>query len=247
MSHFIGEDDLKTFDGWLRYQGIDPATAPHDELAEWQKLFAEIRRKPNPKVSLMKLRPIPGEYRYAVAIREGSDLWLTLWARRSPKPEFFVMQPRSDRGWDPHVSFHFNGKLHFKSHGRVVLKKERQPLSDTFRGTVHLGGHGGHGKSAICDRKAFNGVVEVESDVLDPRHGQVVVDLVEPGCKPMPWPFVLVRRKTFKHRKPWVVIRIGRDINDPLPAFSWRLSLFFVKVFVARWRSAARRRDHVAK
>jgi hypothetical protein len=184
----------------------------------------------------MKLRPIPGKCRYAVAIREGSDLWLTLWVRRSPKPEFFVMQPRSDRGWDPHVSYHFNGKLHFKSHGRVVLKKERQPLSDTFRGTVHLGGHGGHGKSigAICDRKAFDGVVEVESDVLDPRHGQVVVDLVEPGCKPMPWPFVLVRRKTFKHRKPWVVIRIGRDINDPLPAFSWRLSLFFVKVFVAR-------------
>ena len=104
----MGEDVLCTLDGWLRYQGIDPATAPPDELAEWQKLFAEIRKKPSPKVGLMKLRPIPGEYRYAVAIREGSNLWLTLWVRRSPKPEFFVMQPRSDRGWDPHVSYHFN-------------------------------------------------------------------------------------------------------------------------------------------
>jgi hypothetical protein len=27
---------------------------------------------------LMKLRMVPGEYRYAIAVREGSDLWLTL-------------------------------------------------------------------------------------------------------------------------------------------------------------------------
>jgi hypothetical protein len=33
----LGEDDLYTFDGWLRYQGIDPVIAPPDELAEWQK------------------------------------------------------------------------------------------------------------------------------------------------------------------------------------------------------------------
>ncbi len=192
----------------------------------------------------MKLRPIPGEYRYAVAIRDGSNLWLTLWVRRSPKPEFFVMQPRSDRGWDPHISYHFNGKLYWKSHDRSVLKTERQPLSDTFRGAVHLGGYRGHGKSigAICDPKAFDGIVEVECDVLGPQHGQVVVDLVEPGREPMPWPFVLVRQKTFKHSKPWVVIRIGRDISDPLPAFTWRLSVFLIKVIVARLtRPLARR------
>ena len=117
-------------------------------------------------------------------------------------------------------------------------------MSDTFRGAVHLGGYGGHGKSigAICDPKAFDGVVEVDSDVLGPRHGQVVVDLVEPGCKPMPWPFVLLHQKTFKYTKPWVVIRIGRDINDPLPAFTCSRSVFFVKVFAARLtRRLARR------
>ncbi len=37
----------------------------------------------------MKLAPIVGEHRYAVAVREGTDLWLTLWVRRSPKGEFF--------------------------------------------------------------------------------------------------------------------------------------------------------------
>jgi hypothetical protein len=52
----------------------------------------------------MKLaQPIPnGEHRYAVAFREGSDLWLTLWVKRSPKGEFFVLMPRGNRAWDVH-------------------------------------------------------------------------------------------------------------------------------------------------
>jgi hypothetical protein len=33
MSHFISEDDLKTFDGWLKYQGCDPAMLEPDDLA----------------------------------------------------------------------------------------------------------------------------------------------------------------------------------------------------------------------
>jgi hypothetical protein len=74
----------------------------------------------------MKLRPIPGEYRYAVAIREAASLWLTLWLRRSPKPEFFVMQPRSDRGWDPHVSYHFNGKRPRQNGPRLPRTDQRQ-------------------------------------------------------------------------------------------------------------------------
>jgi hypothetical protein len=41
--------------------------------------------------SVMKLRPVPGEHRYAVAVEEGSDLWLTLWVKRSPDGEFFVV------------------------------------------------------------------------------------------------------------------------------------------------------------
>jgi hypothetical protein len=44
--------------------------------------------------SVMKLRPVPGEHRYAVTVEEGSDLWLTLWVRRSPNGKFFVMPPR---------------------------------------------------------------------------------------------------------------------------------------------------------
>jgi hypothetical protein len=87
MQEFISEDDLKTFEGWLRYQAVDAATATPDELAMWRGLFDEgsERSLGTPKVGLMKLQPKPGEHRYAVAVREGSDLWLTLWVKRSWK------------------------------------------------------------------------------------------------------------------------------------------------------------------
>ena len=118
----ISEDDLATFEGWLRYQGFDAATATPEELENWRSIFDEVRERAAaiPKVGRMKLRPlVPNEHRYAVAVREGSNLWLMLWVRRSPKPEFFVFMPRGDRGWNPHASYHSNGTLHQKSFDQI--------------------------------------------------------------------------------------------------------------------------------
>jgi hypothetical protein len=216
MRRFISEDDLDTFDGWLKYQAIDAATLTPEELAMWRGYFEEATQgsAATPKVGLMKLRPIPGEYRYAVALREGSGLWLTLWIRRSPKGEFFVMVPRGDREWDPHNSYHLDGTFHSKSFNkRLGDARKRQPLTGTFRGTEHLGGFYGHGPKrvgAVCDPAAFNGVVEVPPGVLGPSHGSVVVDLVEPNHEPLEWPFTgPIRTEVFRDFVPWVVIRIG--------------------------------------
>jgi hypothetical protein len=99
-----------------------------------------------------------------------------------------------------------------KSHGRKVLSiMKGQPLTDAFRGTEHLGAFGGHGPKsvgAVCDPKAFSGVMEVPPGVLGPRDGTVIVDLVEPHCDPISWPNV-VRQETFRDIVPWVVIRIA--------------------------------------
>jgi hypothetical protein len=212
MQEFISEDDLKTFAGWLKYQCIDATTLTPDEMAEWQGMFDEVRNASlaTPKVGLMKLRRVPGEHRYAVACREGSDLWLTLWVRRSKKGEFFVMVPRKDPGWDVHTSYHLDGTLHMKSFGHKAISKKLQPLTDTFRRTEHLGAHAGHGPKsvgAICDPTAFSGVIEVAPGILGPRNGQVVVDLVEPGCEPLSW-LNVTQQEVFRDIVPWVVIRI---------------------------------------
>lgn len=214
MLEFISEDDLDTFEGWLRYQAIDAGTTTPEELAMWRSLFDEGRARSlaYPKVGQMKLPAVPGEHRYAVAVREGSVLWLTLWIRRSRKGEFFVIVPRADRAWDPHTSYHLDGTFHMKSLGyKVCSPQKRQPLTGTFRGTVNLGTYMGHGPKsvgAICDPNAFCGVVEVPPGVLGPRNGGVVVDLVEPGCEPLSVPNTIIQQEVFRDILPWIVIRI---------------------------------------
>jgi hypothetical protein len=186
LGDFISEDDLLTFEGWLRYQAFD--NAPPEELEVLRRLFDELmeRRKASPKVGLMKFQPVLGEQKYAVAIRDGSDLSLTLWVRYSRKGEIFVMYPRPDRDWDAHASYHHSGRFHQKFANRPTMIQQRQPLTPAFRGSEHLGLYKAHGKSSgtVCDPNAFDGVVSVEPGILGPKHGAVGVDLVEPGYEP---------------------------------------------------------------
>jgi hypothetical protein len=216
MQEFISEDDLQTFEGWLKYQAVDPARTTPQELVIWRRCFEDAKEcsATSPRVGLMKLPPRPGEHRYAVAVREGSDLWLTLWVRRSPQSEFFIMVPRGDRDWDPHTSYHLNGNLHMKGHDLKLLPpQKRQPLTGAFRGSEHLGVYGGHfpkSVGAICDPMAFSGVVEVARGVLGPNHGVVTLDLVEPGHEPTWFPWTkIVTRQVFRDILPWVVITVG--------------------------------------
>jgi hypothetical protein len=64
----------------------------------------------------MKLKPPkPGEQRYAVAILDGLDLWLTLWVRCSPKGDVYILLPRQDPDLDFHTSYHNNGEFRTKT------------------------------------------------------------------------------------------------------------------------------------
>jgi hypothetical protein len=222
MDDFISEDELQTFEGFLRYQAV-PSTSTPQELEMWRGLFDEAMRRgeSSPKVGLMKLQRIPGEQKYAVAIRDGADLWLTMWVRCSRKGEIFIMYPRGDRDWNAHASYHLDGTLHQKSHGAVGLSQKRQPLTEAFRESEHLGLYWGHGKSsgAVCDSTAFDGVVVVEPGILGPKDGSVGVDLVTPEYEPT-WNgdigqrFYLCgvhQRQVFpRHGRPSVVITIQR-------------------------------------
>jgi len=125
------------------------------------------------------------------------------------------MIPRGDRGWNAHASYHLDGTFHSKTFNdkKMGPPEKRQPLTGKFRGTEHLGAYAGHAPKAvgaICDPATFSGVVEVPPGILGPRHGMVVVDLVEQGCEPSPGPFTNVaRQKVFRDFAPWLVIRIG--------------------------------------
>ena len=204
---FISEDDLDTFEGWLRYQAVDPNTT---DLSQWRSTYDEAIKNRSPAVGLMKVRRSPRSYLYAVAVRD-NGLWLVLWVTRT-SDQVFAMMPRGDRKADIHASYHRNGKVHMKGNGRKSSVRQLQPLDSAFRGAEHLGAFGGYGPKkvgAVCDPTSFDGILELRPGLLGPRDGKVIVDLVEPDCQPISWPGV-VKEMTFKDVVPWTVIRVAK-------------------------------------
>jgi hypothetical protein len=218
-SNFISEDDLNSFEGYLCYQAIDPTTASPGTLASFRETFEEAQKA---KAAAPKLRPLkklrdlkPGEYRYAVVVREGSDLFITLWVRRDPKGDVYVLMPRSRGQGNPHASYHRDGTFHYKSYGRPMAVKKLQPLTGGgFKGCAHLGMFAGHGPKtvgAIYDSTKFTGVLEVPPGTLGPKDGFVAVDLIAPDAETFDLFNPVLVTEEFKEIEPWLVIRVGRQ------------------------------------
>lgn len=154
---FISEDDLNSFDGFLRYQAIDPATATSDVLAQFREVFDEaqaIRAATQPIGEIFK--PTAGEHRYAVALREGSELWLASVVKRNRSGVFaFWIRP----GFLPHASYHTDGTFHFKTDDskRKPLRPapKRQRLTQAFKGCEHMGMLAGYGPKDCRSRLQF--------------------------------------------------------------------------------------------
>jgi hypothetical protein len=213
-----------TFEQWLKTQvgNRGGCTPTPEELAILRRLFNETieSTRSGPKIGSMKLPPIAGEQRYAVAIKDGADLWLTLWVKCSRKGEVFILYPGDARG-DAHASYHLKGAFHQKIDDHRVIIQDRQPLTAAFAGSEHLGAYGGHSSTgAVCDPKAFDAVVCVEPGTFRPAGGLVVVDLVEAGYHPRP-DFDFPLRQTFpRDARPSVVITIARA-NQIAPVLRW--------------------------
>jgi hypothetical protein len=211
-AEFISEDDLDTFEGWSRYQAFGETTSSAQARALWDKANANLETFA--PVGRMKLPPLSsGELRYAVALEEEEKLWLAMWIRRSVKGDIYVFYPRRDGQWNPHTSYHANGRFHMKSYDQTVGRVEqRQPPSSAFRGIEFLGEYTGHGPKrvgAICDSADFTDVIRVPSGVLGPRHGVVSVQLLEPGLEPpRAQAHPLFASRVFRDLVPWLAVSV---------------------------------------
>lgn len=181
-------NDLDTFEDWLKHQGFVVEGTPEDLVTRWRADFESGKvRRMAARSAVFFNQPCPaGEYRYAVAIEDGADLRLALVVRRSRKGEYFVLMPR-DGDWDPHASYHLDGRYHQKSYNQVLMPKTRQRL-DQFKGTEHLGVFMGFGTGAapICNPANFTSVLEVPPGILDSMNGCVLIDLVDADTPPNP-------------------------------------------------------------
>jgi hypothetical protein len=205
--------DLDTFEGWVKYQQLDLHGQPEETVAIARLAFETAKaRRAAARSAVAFNQPCPaGEYRYAVAIADGADLRLALVIRRSRKAECFILYPR-DGEWDPHSSYHHDGKYHHKSHGQKMgIVSPRQRL-DQFVGTEHLGSFLGFGTAApICDPANFTSVLKVPTGILGSTHGRVLVDLVQPGVRPNSLHrdgLQIIREETYVDCSPGVVIAI---------------------------------------
>jgi hypothetical protein len=214
---YISEDDLNTYEGWLKYQAIDLSALTEEEAVDVREIFDDAVKATMTarKVGRMKLKARPGEFKYAVAIRDGGDLWLGLWVKRTAKPEYFILHPTADGDWNPHSSLHTNGTFHMKSHGRVMLSQQKQ-RPDSIEGTEHIGVYGGYGPKAVgavCDPADFTGVFEAPAGILGPRNGQVAIDLIEAGSgrQPLYQPAEEVARHLFTDSPTHMLIRVFRS------------------------------------
>ena len=207
---------LNSFEDWAKHQQMPIKDTPKEVVAvlrgEYERRFVEVMAH-DPQ-NVVRHPPSAREYRYAIAIEDGANLWLTLWVRRSKNGSCFIVYPRGPGSRNPHASYHADGKYHHKSYGQKIASQQRQPL-DHFSGAEHLGSFGGHGPgSAICYSAAFTSVLRVPEGILESTHGCVLVDLVEPGVRPhahhreVPG-LRIVCEATHCDVEPWVVIAIA--------------------------------------
>jgi len=208
---YISEDELDTFDGWLKYQGFDLVAMNDEQRVAIRDMFDEAAKRRAGARRMGRMKFEAGEHRFAVAIRDGENLWLTLWIRCSSQGDVYIFQPRGDGAWNPHTSLHRNGRLHVKSHDRKVLPPKKVQPPATMVGAQTLGAFGGHVPKtvgAVCDPRDFAGVLEVPAGILGPRNGQVVVDLLSgPDVEPLTWPGNEACRHLFTEVVPHILIR----------------------------------------
>jgi hypothetical protein len=79
---------------------------------------------------------------FAIAVRDGNELFLWARIRRNPNGEIFAIISTEERWkvWDPHFSLHVDGEIHYKSfakidrNGNPRYRQRGQPPGSNFKG-----------------------------------------------------------------------------------------------------------------
>jgi hypothetical protein len=157
-------------------------------------------------------------YNYAVAVRDGGDLFLFWSIHRSVSGDIYVNYPgRKDLpGWKPHTSHHRDGRNHLKSFGRKFMGRQGTVPDATFDGTFQIDStliEPSDVRAINCrvTPSAYQEVFEI--DIVDlrpnPRATQISVDITDASTPPLLMPGVrIIRSFIGKDALPWVVVTL---------------------------------------
>ncbi len=139
------------------------------------------------------------ERMFGIAVRDGADLFLWMRLRRAARTDIYYVLPtgRDDdpewKEWNPHGSWHRNGRLHHKTFDHKMFPAEpKQEPNAAFKGTHNLITRGiasdePRAFGVPCDPTKFSEVVVVPARILSPKHYETYtsIDVSEPGLKPL--------------------------------------------------------------
>lgn len=213
---------MRTFEEWMKYQAVDVASLGKDELEEWRSEYdtaCEAQRRRN--IWTPRIRANAKDLLYAVVVSDGSDLWLSLWVKRNAQSDYFVLFPRDEPGWNPHASYHRDGRFYQKSYNGKMMFQQRQVPGPGFKGTEQMltttiDVESARAVKALCDCTQCNGVLEVPERILHPGDHTVSVDLTEVNGSPVIQPCSeLVMQQRFSGAVPQIVITLWkRQLGD---------------------------------
>jgi hypothetical protein len=155
---------------------------------------------------------------YAVAVRDGVDLFLFLTITRSMSGDVYVnilhnrQGPTWDR-WKPHASYHASGQHHQKSFGHKALVFHHQRPDVTFRDTenvvtMDLPVDEPRRLKRPCQTADFDELFEITVGKLTPNT-RISVDVTEPNGRAIITPGArIIWQNAFKDTVPWVVVTV---------------------------------------
>jgi hypothetical protein len=168
------------------------------------------------------------ERMFAVAIRDGKDLFLWIRIRRAVDGDLYYATPTGRPGpewkkWNPHGSLHKDGHSHHKSFGQKIFPKKGQRPDSNFKGTVNwislpTASREPRAFGVICDPAKFSEVMEVPVSILSPKTYEtyVSIDLTEPDGSPSinTSDGQILAQQRFKDSIPWILVSV---VLKPLP------------------------------
>lgn len=183
---------MRTFDEWLEYQKVNPALLSSEELREWRSIYEEVRaHQSQESVRVTNTGIDHGDSAYAVAVRDGGNLWLCLRIKRSAKGDCYVCFPLAGAHVNPHASYHRDGRVHHKNHNYAAHVRKKQKPDSSFQGAENilvtpLSATHARGTNSISRPEQFSDVFEIPIECLDSGvtnigNTFISVDLVEAG------------------------------------------------------------------
>jgi hypothetical protein len=170
------------------------------------------------------------ERMFAVAIRDGDDLFLWIRLRRSKTGDIYYMFPTGRTGsdwkrWDPHGSLHKDGRFHSKSWGQKTFPQQRQKPDSNFKGTLQMvtrpiASDEPRKFNVRCDPTEFSEIMEVPVGLLSSETyaTYIAVDATEPNGQPIITPGgQILAQHAFRDAIPWILVTAFRFPPSPVP------------------------------